>query len=238
MITGLSTNLFHLSDRSTTWRLAVVFFLVSVFMVTASCQKREKGVYPNGQAKFLYYKNKEGKIEGQAQFWYENGKPELTAYYKNGKLDGTLTRYSEDGKMLTSDEYKAGVQDGISREYFPNGKVKTEMTYKNDVLDGLTRQFDESGQMIAEGNYKAGLYEGKWTYWDRFGHLIAEAMFTAGAGVMKSYDADGNVVGVTEFKNNVKHGPETWYSMDGKQTRTTWYIDGEPAVYPVQPEVH
>lgn len=167
-------------------------------------------------------------MEGVAEFWYENGNPQLTADYRKGKIDGILIRYNEDGMIQSSDEYKEGKLNGISREMHPSGRVKTEKTFVDDIPHGPARQLNESGKVLAEGNYENGFFEGRWLFYDGFDHVIGEAVFSKGDGTMKTYDLDGNIVGITEFRNNKKHGKETFYSTDGKQVRTVYYEDGEP----------
>jgi antitoxin component YwqK of YwqJK toxin-antitoxin module len=210
--------------------VSLLFFL----LFASSCKKVEKAKYPDGKQKFEYQYNQNGKMEGVARFWYENGNLELTAVYSNGKLDGMLVRYREDGSVVSEDEYKDGKLNGISREKNRHNVVLSEKTYVNDTLDGPCKTYDDAGHLLSEGQYSHGWFEGKWTYYDQFGKIIGEGIFEKGAGMMRSIDVDGNIVGTTEIRNNLKNGKEVYYSIDGRQVRTVYYLDGEPVPYEVK----
>lgn len=217
--------------------MRVKFFLVPFFLLlflAFSCKKVEKASYPNGKLKHEYRYNNSGKMEGEATFWYENGNLMLTAFYSDGKLDGLLVRYREDGSVISEDKYRDGKLNGISLEKNRQNAVLSEKTYVNDTLDGPCKTYDDAGHLLSEGQYSHGWFEGKWTYYDQFGKIIGEGVFEKGAGMMRSVDVDGNIVGTTEIRNNVKNGKEVYYSIDGKQVRTVYYLDGEPVPYEVK----
>ncbi len=80
--------------------------------------------------------------------FYPSGALKTEANYnKNGKLEGIAKRYFENGKLQFERNYKNGKREGIAREYFSNGSLKTEMKFKNGKVISK-KDYDESGKLI------------------------------------------------------------------------------------------
>lgn len=54
--------------------------------------------------------------------------------YANGKLEGLAKLYYDDGKIMEEGAYKEGIRDGVSKWYDQQGKVTIEYEYKNGQL--------------------------------------------------------------------------------------------------------
>jgi antitoxin component YwqK of YwqJK toxin-antitoxin module len=212
------------------FRLFIYFFLVTLLPF---CNRPEKSFYPNGQLKFELHKNEQGKLDGVAKFWYDNGKPQLTAEYANGVLNGKLLRYREDGTRLSEDLYKDGKLNGICRQFHYNDNVQSEMPYVNDTLHGHCRHYDDVGMVMIEGIYEHGYYEGTWKWYNRSGQLIGKADFRRGTGLKINYDGSGNENGSAEYMDNLQHGKEVWVSASGKSTRIRYFDHGDPVDHEV-----
>ncbi|MBW6461381.1 MAG: toxin-antitoxin system YwqK family antitoxin [Bacteroidales bacterium] len=208
--------------------------LLGLIFVLASCRKTETAYYSNGQIKHSLPKNARGKLDGQAQFWFPNGTPELTAEYKDGILHGRLIRFHGNGNPQSEDQYENGMLNGVSREFYLNGAVRIEMTYRNDTLHGVSRQYDDAGQVVIEGHYENGYFEGYWLYRDRYGNVTGDANFVRGTGVKRAWNYEGKTAGTTEYMDNLRHGKEVWYDNEGNISRIVYYDSGDPVDYVVE----
>jgi antitoxin component YwqK of YwqJK toxin-antitoxin module len=227
MITGWLTDPYRgnrISPFPGISKLFIFFFLALAFI---SCNRPEKSYYSNGQLKFELDKNEQGKLEGVARFWYESGKPQLTAEYVNGVLNGKLIRYREDGTRLSEDIYVAGKLNGMCRTFHYNDNVQSELPYVNDTLHGYCRHFDDVGMVMIEGKYEHSYYEGIWKWYNRSGQLTGKADFRHGTGLKISYDGEGNENGSAEYMDNLQHGKEVWVSASGKSTRIRYFDHGD-----------
>ena len=99
---------------------------------------------------------KNGKIDGVARSYHENGNLQSQRFWKEGKGDGEFKVYSESGQLLKEGTYKNGQMDGIWKEYFENGKLKAEMSYTDGKLDGVVKEFDRTGKLKSQATYKGG----------------------------------------------------------------------------------
>jgi len=213
------------------------FFLVLILgsiILLVSCRRTEKAYYPDGQIRYSLPKNARGQLDGQAQFWFPNGKLEMTAEYKEGILHGRLVRFQMNGNPQSEDHYENGMLNGVSREFYLNGAVRTEVTYRNDTLHGKSRQYADAGQVVIEGQYENGYFEGYWLYRDRYGNVTGDANFFQGTGVKRAWNHEGKIVGTTEYMDNLRHGKEVWYDNEGNIDRIVYYDFGDPVNYPVE----
>ena len=69
-----------------------------------------------------HYKN--GLLNGDSKYWYENGKLESRVPYKMGEINGIVTRYYENGKVKARIHFVDGLRGGEKGEMFwdENGK--------------------------------------------------------------------------------------------------------------------
>jgi antitoxin component YwqK of YwqJK toxin-antitoxin module len=49
---------------------------------------------------------KEGRLQGEAQIWYSNGKMKRKGSFLNGKLSGKWEYWDQNGKMLCETTYQ------------------------------------------------------------------------------------------------------------------------------------
>ena len=98
--------------------------------------------------------NKEPKADGQylgQEHEYNFSKyPEIFATIKNGKEDGLATYWYENGKKQAEGTYKDGEPDGLSTDWYENGQKWFEGTFKDGELDGLWTEWYENGQKKSE----------------------------------------------------------------------------------------
>lgn len=129
-----------------------------------------KDFYINGQlqseftAIYLDYDD-EGKNfhEGEAIWYYKNGKIEQKRYYYNNKINGKNTFYYENGQVAQEANYNIGELDGPYLEWYKTGKPRIVAYYENDILhENKYIEYDENGlgALVYNENFTAN--ESEW----------------------------------------------------------------------------
>ncbi len=126
-------------------------------LVTYESHNKPKGIvkdfYISGQlqseftAVYLDYED-EGKNfhEGEATWYFKNGKVEQKRYYYNNKTNGKNTFYYENGLIASETNYNFGVLDGIHQQWYKTGKPKLYALYEDGKLvDDKYIEYDENG---------------------------------------------------------------------------------------------
>ncbi len=169
-----------------------------------------------------------GKINGTARWYFEDGTEKKVENYKEGILDGQTIKYSRPGIKDKEVMYKNGVMDGSYKSYFENQNPQIEMTYKSGKEHGPVKYYHENTQLALEGEYKGGMQIGKWKryypsgvdmitenfnnagqldgmvyeHWEDGGKLKREAFYQAGQlRIEQKYDEFGNPI--DEFGNRM-----------------------------------
>lgn len=106
--------------------------------------------YENGQLWVEYFcdtaDNEEfDKIEGSYKMWHRNG--QLSIPYTNGKQEGIARSWYDNGQLRNECNYIDDKKDGYSKEWHENGQIKRDEFYCDGVLiNAIT--FDEDGEAI------------------------------------------------------------------------------------------
>jgi antitoxin component YwqK of YwqJK toxin-antitoxin module len=202
--------------------MMVLLFVVAIL---ASCQRIDEAYYENGNKKYeIPYED--GEIHGTARYWWENGKMMQLVEYRAGILDGKSIRWYEHGPKQSEEHYKNGLKEGVSIEWDQTGKKLFEQHYENDTLHGLSTHFYPSQVRKVQGQYNRGMMDGQWIYWDDIGNVISSGEFNMGTGVQKHWNANGDLIKTTPFKNNLRHGEEKVYQSSGEVTYVIVYEEG------------
>jgi antitoxin component YwqK of YwqJK toxin-antitoxin module len=93
------------------------------------------------------------QLDGKQNFYYPNGKLEITQTYLHGKLNGKYQKFYENGKISIEQDYINGVMEGFSIAYYENGNVKEKVTMKENEENGPFKEYHENGNLKAEGTY-------------------------------------------------------------------------------------
>ena len=72
--------------------------------------------------------------EGEANWYWQDGKQQRKCYYYNNELNGPNTFYYENGNVHASYFYDMGTLDGTAIENYENGKPKMIANYDQGVL--------------------------------------------------------------------------------------------------------
>ena len=94
---------------------------------------------------------KDGKLEGEAIYWYNNGQIAEKSSYKGGFSHGTYEEYQQNGQLKEKGEFKEGHKEGLWVEYFLAG-----------VEDDPKRT---KGWPRSKKNYKKGRLHGRYESW-------------------------------------------------------------------------
>lgn len=114
-------------------------------LITYEAPNKPKGIikdyYISGQpqgtfyAAYMDYEDEDKNFhEGEANWFYKNGKLEKKCYYFNNDLNGPETTYFEDGSLQSSAYYDHGTIDGTMIINHPNGKPKVIANYDQGTL--------------------------------------------------------------------------------------------------------
>jgi len=112
------------------------------------------------------------------QTYYESGQSKLTGYYINRKdMFGEWTNYYKNGQTASIVNYKTGKLNGKYQYFHDNGQLWTERTYNKGKLWNVHSNFDRKGKKKDKGTIRNG------------------------AGTLKVYDTEGNLIKTVEYKN-------------------------------------
>ena len=99
---------------------------------------------------------KDGMIEGEVFFWYddENKTKKAEAYFKEDQLTGVYYEYYENGTQKAKLLYEKGKAEDEAWFFYPNGKSKIEGNYKKGLKHGKWKYLDEKGNVIGKEKWK------------------------------------------------------------------------------------
>lgn len=156
------------------------------------------------------YKLVDGKVEGDDEDFYENGKMRTLRKYKEGKIQEE-TNYFDDGQMRSHILYD-GRSPTEETVYYQNGKVKSEQKFSKDekwTTKVTYKDYHDNGKLSEEGTlirYAGGYGSG------------------TPDGEIKSYLRDGEIFSVENYKKGKREGLQTRYMDD--QIFKTKYDNG------------
>lgn len=138
-------------------------------LVTYESDNKPKGLvkdfYISGQlqseftAVYLDYDD-EGKNfhEGEATWYYKNGKIQQKRYYYNNKINGKNTFYYDNGQIAQEANYNHGVLNGMYQQWYKTGRLKITALYEDgSLVDNKYIEFDENGlgALVYNENFRA-----------------------------------------------------------------------------------
>ena len=138
-------------------------------LVTYEAPNKPKGIikdyYITGQiqseftAVYLDYDD-EGKNfhEGEATWYFKNGKTEQKRYYYNNKINGKNTFYYDNGQIAQEANYDHGAYNGLYQQWYKTGKLKITALYEHgSLVDNKYIEYDENGlgALVYNENFRA-----------------------------------------------------------------------------------
>ena len=114
--------------------------IVKDYYITGQLQSEFYAVYID------YYDEEKNLHEGEATWYYKNGKIEQKRYYNKNKINGKNTFYYENGQIAQEADYENGVLNGMYIQWYRTGKVKLIAFFENGILlDNKYLEYDENG---------------------------------------------------------------------------------------------
>ena len=175
---GTITFIFAFDEEVTkkSWVVRGSDYIESVFYLENQEIAREKisvnGIYdetgeiPNGKVTFSdennktygeeYYQN--GKKDGEAKIFYENGQLKTDSYYKDGVLL-TSKEYYHDGRLRFEGDYtdardsKDYKETGVGKIYFKDGPLKYEWNFTQTEKKAFRKAYNSNGELVYAAYY-------------------------------------------------------------------------------------
>lgn len=94
-----------------------------------------------------------GKREGVAKTWSQNGALRVESYYSQNKLVGVYKSWWENGVLSLKVNYSNGLKQGEEKQWFPNGELSKLRQLIDGREDGLQKAWLANGKLYV--NYEA-----------------------------------------------------------------------------------
>lgn len=184
-------------------------------LITYSAPNTPKGIikdyYIAGQIQGSFYAaymdyEDEGKTfhEGEANWYWKNGKLQRKCYYYNNELNGPNTYYYEDGTVHASHFYDMGDLDGNVIEYYENGKPEMIAVYDQGVLkNNKYIHITENGTSFLVYNENFIKNKKFWEYKGANGTLTVNSNNTISMKITPSRTVSGGIY--TDFSPKGEH---------------------------------
>lgn len=178
----------------------------------------------DSEGRDITYVYREGRKNGPAIAYYENGKPELETSYARGMKNGDEVFYYINGNPKRKSSYQNNVLHGEEIFFYENGKPQKRLYYKEGKLNDVLIEFDVNGNKTKITPYVDDVING------------VEQLFERGAlhrrtykdGVLDGEDVlyydDGKKTKVFKtYKNGKLEGKVAYFDINGKQTKIENY---------------
>lgn len=169
-----------------------------------------------------------GRLQGNAHYFYPNGKISKVIPYEHGLIDGELLYYNQKGQVVGKTPYQKGKREGISTYTGDENQPCYSEEYRDDFLMKATYH-DFSGKVsyqIMKGAGKQPIYVN--------GMLQTVREYKEGVpeGEVQGFDEHGHLKTRYHTRNGMKHGPEWVYysSLEEGEPSFKLYIEWQDDV--------
>ena len=197
----------------------------------------------------MYYKY--GELNGPREWFYPNGKIEISGTYKDDERNGAFIYYALDGTIMMQRNYIDGIfvsysyknangqmitpipvgynQDIVA--YYPNGTKSTEFSFVLGATHGVLKAWHPNGKLKEESGRYYGDFEGAHKEYYENGKVMLDEFYKDDhlSGECKYYYETGKLKRSTVYLKGVRHGKEMLYDKDGKKISDLVFYDGEIA---------
>lgn len=189
--------------------------------------------------KLMYEKNynKNGNLDGNQLFYYENGQKQEEAIYSDGKRSGKFISYHDNGKIKRSVIYNNGLPvDTLIKDFDDTGQLTQVeirrsngnlIIFQNYMKDKIIERAEESNAKKWQGQYDLNMQKnGKWSFFEG-SKLIREISYIIPPDdySITEYFASGNKKSETIFKNGKENGRQMVWDESGN-AKDNYYVDG------------
>jgi len=156
--------------------------------------------------------------EGNALYFYPEGKVKQVIPYYHGKKEGLSKEFDRDGKIITLLEYSndflvsrekinkvddKGLKQGKWLDFYSNGIIRSEKNYRDDQLHGYYKEYNEKGKLVLTLLYDNGKVTGN------------DLTNVPEIEVIKKYNDAGRMIYSGPYKDGVPVGIHREYNDDG-----------------------
>jgi hypothetical protein len=149
--------------------------LLSLFSCIETTKKpeppRDGDVYEGDSLNFIKKTYKEGnliseepfvngRIHGEAKYYYQNGKLRRTIEYKDARRNGLFVYYYETGEKYSEELYVNGKINGVKHSYMKNGSLTMSCSYVDGEPVPPLEEYDAGGKKIKQPTIKFKLSGG------------------------------------------------------------------------------
>lgn len=140
--------------------LRISFLFCLIVYGFSSCKPEIPSVEVNADLEVLYRKNGLQFASGKLFSGYiveksSNGTIHSKQGFLNGKAEGVATRFYENGKIQELRYFTANHKTGKHEGFYPDGSLKFEYYFENDLPVGVHKEFYENGQLFALSTFNS-----------------------------------------------------------------------------------
>jgi len=172
----------------------------------------------------------DGKYHGTQQEWFENGQLRWRIHFVQGQLHGLAEYWRDTGARQELFTYAMGVKQGPFAYFDDNDQLREEGTLQNGLRHGAAYAYYADGSIQRMADYQHGELDGLRVEWHPNGDLKERSEYSLGLkeGFREIYHADTGVLTHHElFRNDLYHGPATYWYADGQLAQTATFKDGK-----------
>ncbi len=182
---------------------------------------RQKQEYNHQDDIVVYFINEAGQRHGLYTVHTRKGKLVEKCTYKDGRLEGVAESYYNDGTLVSISNFRAGLLDGDVKRWAPNKQLLAHERYVGGKRVGLQESWYVNGQPWQRYMAEDGLHHGKYETFDSSGNILEELNYRQGKlhGVSIAHMRDGRVremiynYGVL-LRSSVKRPEEVSFDFD------------------------
>jgi antitoxin component YwqK of YwqJK toxin-antitoxin module len=98
-----------------------------------------------------------GRPDGYAIVYYENGGVQEEGQWKNNRWVGNLKQYYANGEVQHDFKYnESGKKEGVQTYNYENGKTAVQANFVDGKENGVVKEYAENGKLKAEKNFNGG----------------------------------------------------------------------------------
>ena len=94
-----------------------------------------------------------GRKEGEAFRYFEDGNLQKKTYYNQNKLDRKQLVFWKNGTVASESNYENGTKNGVQNDWFENGQLAKRKNLKDGKENGLQQAWLQNGKIYV--NYEA-----------------------------------------------------------------------------------
>lgn len=95
----------------------------------------------------------DGRLEGIALSFFNNGQIKAAYTYKQGQRNGTFITFHEDGSEEMSGYYQNNQLQGTLKNCYQSGITRSITSYEHDVKNGPFTTFNQDGRLFSASSY-------------------------------------------------------------------------------------